>query len=132
MPDPGTTVRVREWTDIDAAPDVVSGVDKQRVATIFTEQSWDHVVWIPTWLLEDDEKDIKTVESSDHLAVGDVTDYSDKAWQFVQPHRDGEDGLGDPGGYLPKSQVVVFERSDGLEAVDTPQADLSAFGGADG
>lgn len=132
MPDPGTHVIVREWTDIDRAPDTISGVDKQRVATILSKQSWDHVVWVPTWLLEDGEKDIETVESSDHLAVGDVTDYSEKAWQFVQPHRDGQDGLGDPGGYLPKSQVVVFERSHALETVDTPQADLSAFGGSDG
>jgi hypothetical protein len=129
VPDSGSHVIVREWTDIDAAPGNVSGVDKQRVATIFTEQSWDHVVWLPTWLLEDDSKDIETVESSDHLAVGDVTDYSEKAWQFVQPHRDGADGLGDPGGYLPKSQVVVFERADGLEAVDSPQAGLDAFAG---
>lgn len=127
MTDPGAHVIVREWSHIDHAPQVVNGVEKQRVATIFTEQEWDFVVWIPTWLLEETrERDIETVEASDHLAVGDVEDYSAKAWSFVQPHRGGA------GGYLPKSQVVVFERAAGMETVDTPQAGLTEFGGADG
>lgn len=114
---------VSEWSDIESAPDV-SDRDKQLVATILSEQAWDHIVWIPEWLLED--KDVETVESSDHLAVGDVDDYSEKAWKFTQPHlRDGYP----PKLYLPKSQVVVFERVRGVEEVQTPQTGLAAFDG---
>lgn len=118
-------VVVSEYADLDRAPDV-SDRERQRVATIFTEQSWEYVVWVPEWLL--DEKDIEAVESSDHLAVGDVGDYSEKAWSFGQPHRNQPRTQ-----YLPKSQVVVFERARGVETVATPQAGLAAFaGGGDG
>lgn len=116
---------VAEWADIDAA-DRPSERAKQRVATILSEQSWDYVVWIPEWLLEDDDKDIETVESSAHLAVGEIDDYSEKAWRFTQPHRSG-----DPGGYLPKSSVVVFDRVRGVESIETPQQGLAAFAGGD-
>lgn len=116
-------IAVAEWADIEAAPDV-SDRDKQRVATILTEQEWDHVVWVPTWLLEDGDKDVETVEASDHLAVGEISDYSEKAWRFVQPHREGS-----PGGYLPKSQVAVFVRLEGMDTVETPQTGLTAFTG---
>lgn len=114
-------VLVAAWADIDAAPDA-SDRAKQRVATIVSEQAWDHVVWLPTWLLDDADKDIATVENSDHLAVGDVEDYSTKAWQLTQRHREGA-----PESFLPKSQVVVFERLRGVETIATPQAGLSAF-----
>lgn len=115
-------IAVASWDDIDTAPEA-SPRAKQRVATIFTDQSWDHVVWLPSWLLEDSDKDIETVEASDHLAVGDVEDYSDDAWEFEQPHRNGL------GGYLPKSSVVVFERVRGVEEIATPQKGLTAFAG---
>jgi hypothetical protein len=114
--------------DIDAAPQAVDGVEKEHVAAVFRNQSWTYVVWIPDWLLEEsgDDRDIETLENSDHLAVGDVSDYSDKAWRFSQPHRKG-----DPGGYLPKSQVVVFERMDGLDDLDTPQKGLTDYANDD-
>ena len=116
---------VSEWGDIDSVD--VAEPAKQRVATIFSEQSWDAVIWIPDWLLDADDTDIATVEASDHLAVGDVTDYSDKAWQFCQAHREGA-----PEMFLPKSSVVVFERARGVEAIDTPQTGLGAFVGGGG
>ena len=119
----GQHIAVGEWSDI-ARADGVGQRDKQRVATIFSEDAWDTVIWLPDWILEDSDKDLGTVEASDHIAVGDVEDYSEKAWQFVQPHRKG-----DPGGYLPKSQVVVFERVPGVETIETPQHGLSDFGG---
>lgn len=122
-------VYVGEWADIERTPESgISDRDKQRVATIFTEQSWDHVVWIPGWLLED--KDVETVESSDHLAVGDVDDYSEKAWRLWQPHRN--EGAIEPNEFLPKSEVVVFERARGVETIETPQQGLAAFAGGDG
>ena len=115
-------ISVSEWDDIDSAPKV-SEAAKQRVATIFSEQSWDHVVWIPAWLLKDGDKDIETVESSDHLAVGDVDDYSEKAWEFTQTHRNVLPQ------YLPKSSVVAFERVRGVEEITTPQMGLASFAG---
>lgn len=122
-------VVVEEWSDIERTPE--SGIynrDKQRVATIFTEQSWGYVVWIPGWLLED--KDVETVESSDHLAVGDVDDYSEKAWRLWQPHRN--EGVTEPNEYLPKSEIVVFEWARGVETIETPQQGLAAFAGVEG
>lgn len=125
MPDDNPRhVTVANWYDIDGAPDVTAR-DKQRVATIFSEQDWDHVVWLPTWLLEDEDKEIETVEASDHLAVGDVSDYSEKAWAMTQPHLNRAQWAQ----YLPKSSVVVFERVPGIGVVETPQQGLTAFAG---
>ncbi|EMA63183.1 hypothetical protein C470_03611 [Halorubrum distributum JCM 13561] len=114
---------VTSWEDIAAAA-APNDRDKQRVATIFSEKAFNCVVWLPEWLLDADDKDIETVEASDHLAVGGATDYSEKAWEFAQPHRDGA------GGYLPKSSVTLFERGDGVESIETPQRGLTSFEGA--
>jgi hypothetical protein len=115
-------IAVSSWGDIDTAPEA-SPRAKQRVAAILSEQSWDHVVWLPSWLLEDSDKDIETVEASEHLAVGDVEDYSEKAWQFTQTHRTVLPQ------FLPKSSVVVFERVRGVNEIATPQTGLAAFVG---
>lgn len=114
---------VGDWDDIDAAP--VDGRSKERVAQIFRDTEWTSVVWIPEWCLDDEDKDIATVENNDRLAVGDVDDYSDKAWRLYQPHR--EDESNDPGGYLPKSATVHFERLDTLGDLNSPQAGLEDF-----
>lgn len=123
---PGDHIAVSNWGDIDAGPDVVSGRDKQRVATVFRDMEWDSVVWIPDWILDDDDDtDLETVEASDNLVVGQVDDYSAKSWRVYQPHR--KDESPDPGGYVAKSQTVHFERTPGLEDIDTPQTGLDAF-----
>lgn len=126
---PDRHIVVAEWADIERAPEADDRA-KQRVATIFTEQSWDHVVWVPAWLL--DEKRVGTVQGSDHLAAGTVEDYSEKAWRLNQRHLT-QTAWEDPREFLPKSQVVVFERADGIEAIATPQRGLDAFerGGCD-
>ncbi|MFW6382524.1 MAG: hypothetical protein ACOCZD_00615 [Haloferacaceae archaeon] len=111
---------VSQWSDVQEAR-APSNRDKQRVATIFSEQSWDHVVWLPEWLLEEGDKNVETVEASDHLAVGDVEDYTEKAWSFRQPH------AADVQEFLPKSAVTVFERHQGVERIDTPQRGLGSF-----
>jgi hypothetical protein len=104
----------------------------QRVATIFSEQSWDYVLWIPEWLLEEPDKEITTVQGSDHLAVaGDVEDYSQKAWRLWQKERIGTDAdLEGASAFLPKSSVVVFERGVDVDVIETPQQGLTEF--ADG
>ena len=112
---------VESWSDIDAAS-TPNGRDKQRVAALL-EDGQNCVVWLPSWLLDAEDKDIETVEASEHLAVGGVGDYSEDAWSFSQSHRD------DSGSYLPKSSVVVFERGDGVTEIETPQRGLTSFGG---
>lgn len=118
-------IPVTNWDTIDAA-DALDDVEKQRIATIFTEQSWDVVVWIPEWLLED-KSDIATVKSAAHLAVGRIGDYSEKAWKFEQRHGDLATEE-----FLPKSSVVVFSRVRGVGEIETPQQGLDAFAGAGG
>lgn len=127
MSDEGSHVAVANWDSIESIqhPELTDR-ERQRVATIFTEQKWDNVVWMPTWLLEDGGKDVETVESSTRLAVGDVADYSEKAWSFGQPHRNQPRTQ-----YLPKSQVIVFERAGGVDEIETPQVGLTAFDGGD-
>jgi hypothetical protein len=116
-------IPVTNWDTIDAA-DALDDPEKQRVATIFTEQSWDIVVWIPEWLLED-KSDIATVESAAQLAVGRIEDYSEKAWKFEQRHGDLTTEE-----FLPKSSVVVFSRVRGVNEIETPQQGLDAFASA--
>lgn len=74
-----------------------------------------------------ERKLIEQVEGSSHLAVGVCEDYSEKAWWFYQPHR--ADDSDDPGGYLPKSQVVVFETVGPLSSLNGPQSGLADFEG---
>jgi hypothetical protein len=114
-------IPVGSYEAIDAVNEL-SEVEKQRVATLISEQSWNNIVWIPEWLRS--EKDIVTVESADHLAVGRIEDYSEKAWRFEQRHDDISTDE-----FLPKSATVVFERMRGVEAIETPQQGLDAFGG---
>jgi hypothetical protein len=121
---PGDHVVVGSWNDIDDAPGVVSGRDKDLVASVFRDQNWTYVVWIPDFILDDADRDVDLVESSDHLAAGGVSDYSDKAWKFSQPYR--ETATDDATSFLPKSQVVVFERLDDLD-LNTPQQGLTDF-----
>jgi hypothetical protein len=114
---------VREWSDI-AAASKPSDRDKQRVATLL-EEGRNCVVWLPAWLLDEEDKNVETVEASEHLAVGGVEDYSEKAWSFTQSITDGSV-------FLPKSTVVLFERGEDVESIETPQRGLSSFEEAQG
>lgn len=109
------------WDAIDAAPEV-DGREKHRIATIFTDQSWEFVVWLPEWLTDD--KEIEPVGGSQQLFVGNVFDHSKKAWLVKQPQYTGQ-----PDSFIPKSQAVIFERPQGTDRIETPQAGLSSFGG---
>lgn len=121
MPDPGAHVPIKEWGDIDLSPSVVSGEDKDCVAQLLRETDWKTVVWVPAWMIENDDKSIGTVEVPKNLVVGQCNDYSEAAWRLYQPH------LEDAGEYLPKSQVVVFEVEGALGDLDSPQQGLSDF-----
>jgi len=115
---------VSDLGDVDAARKL-SGKEKELVAEKFRKTDWDHIVWFESWLLDDDDKDIQTIEASENLAVGVVEDYSEKAIRFTQPHR--KDEVGDPGGYAPKKCVIWLERGPGIEDLETPQGRLGDF-----
>jgi len=125
MGDENVTV-VGAWRDIDGNP-ALTGQEKDRVAQVFKETEWDAVVMIPEWLAEDEDRHLTSLEAADRLYVGNVSDYSEKAWKFTQPHIDGGPQLND-GAFLPKSEVVVFERGSSLE-IEMPQQGLTEFAG---
>ncbi|WP_114578497.1 hypothetical protein [Saliphagus sp. LR7] len=125
MPDPGAHICVSEWRDIDAAPSVVSGQDKERVAQVLRSTDWATVVWTPTWILEDPETTVLTIGGSENLLVGECDDYSEDSWRLSQPQH--EDTLDDPSAYLAKSQVVVFELTGDSDHLESPQRGLADF-----
>ena len=117
---------VGAWRDIDGHP-ALTGQEKDRVAEVFKQTEWEVLVMIPEWLAEDDDRDLVPLEASDRLYVGNVNDYSEKAWRFTQPHTD-EGSQWDDGTFLPKSEVAVFERGASLE-IEAPQQGLTEYGG---
>lgn len=129
MPDgPGTHIDVTEWADIDAAPSVVDGREKDLVAQLCRNglpHDYEHVVRVPDFKLEELDDEIAFVENSDRLAIGVCEDYSAKAWRLTQPHR--RDDVADYGTYLPKSWTVVFETGEGIADLDSPQQGLECF-----
>lgn len=115
---------VSDFADVDSARKL-TGREKELAVELFETTDWDHIVWFETWLLQDDDKDIATVEGSENLAVGVCEDYSEKAVRFYQPQR--EDDVGDPGGYAPKKCIVWLERSENMDGLETPQGRLGDF-----
>lgn len=127
---PGDVVEVSEWSDIDNAPSVVTGAEKELVAQLFRDgipNGYDAVVWIPDFKLDDDDVEIEVLEGSDNLAAGVIKSYSDKAWKFIQPHCYDATW----GEFLPKSWTVVFEPTGRLEALEAPQRGLTDFAGGE-
>lgn len=125
---PGTHVEVQDWKDIDQAPDKVSGQAKDLVAQLFRDglpHDYEAIVWLPDFKVDELEGELELVEKSDHLAVGMVEDYSDKAWRVTQPHRKND--VEDYGIYAPKSWTIVFEKGGRLDDLDRPQAGLTDF-----
>lgn len=107
---------VSSYADLDANSKISSrGAD--MIAQLFNDGT-DTVVFVPKWLT--DNKDIDPVRVSgggETLFVGEITDYSSKAWRFEQHEMDPV--------FLPKSQVHVFRRT--TERIETPQHSLYAF-----
>ena len=117
---------VEAWRDIDGHPDL-TGQEKDRVAQVFKETEWETILRIPEWLAEDDDRELISLKAADRLYVGNVSDYSDKAWKFTQSHTD-EGPQRNDGAFLPKSEVAVFERGSSLE-IETPQQGLTEYAG---
>lgn len=86
-----------------------------NIITLLNEGLY-RVVYLPTWIIEED--DIPTTTIDDNLAAGELEDHSDKSLRLShngEPH------------YLPKSQVLVFERSTMYQEIESPQTNLGAF-----
>jgi len=106
---------VRSYDDL-AAVDALGGREQHRIATLLSEGAAG-VVWLPEWLASD--KDLSPAHAAPQLFVGDVTVYSEKAYQVDQP-----DGATE---YVPKSEAEAFRLAPGVERVETPQTGLTDF-----
>ena len=107
-------VTVNTYTDVADRDDI----DTRTADNIITllNDGLRRVVHVPTWII--DENDIPTVTIDDNLAAGELEDHSDKSLRLTHG--------GDPH-YLPKSQVIVFERAENYHTIESPQTDLGGF-----
>jgi len=105
---------VRSYDDL-AAVDALGGREQHRIATLLSEGAAG-VVWLPEWVASD--KDLAPAHGSPQLFVGDVTAYSDKAFQVEQP------GATE---YVPKSEAEAFRLAPGVDRVETPQSALGEY-----
>jgi len=106
---------VRSYDDL-AAVDALGGREQHRIATLLSEGAAG-VVWLPEWVASD--KDLAPAHGSPQLFVGDVTAYSEKAFQLDQP-----DGATE---YVPKSEAEAFRLAPGVDRVETPQSALGEY-----
>ena len=99
---------VAEHNDIDTRT-------ADNITTLLKEQLR-RIVHVPTWII--DENDIPTTTIDDNLVAGEIEDHSEKSLRLShggEPH------------YLPKSQVLVFERAENYQDIESPQTDLGGF-----
>jgi hypothetical protein len=133
-------VTVRDWGDIDSAP-MLTGPEKDAVATVFQETEHDSLVLVPEFKLNEDDHDVVRATDDEalsveadfgRLAVGYWENYSDGAIRFTQFHRKNDPTINGTnwGCYIPKSTTVVLDAADALGDLDSPQEGLDAF--ADG
>ena len=109
---------VAEYDDLAGVDDVT---DRQRTQIANTlSDGAPAVVWLPEWIVREDDKDLAPIHAHSQLYVGVVTDYSDRALRVSQ-HGGGGD-------YIPKSEAEVFRLADGVNRIETPQSDLGSFG----
>lgn len=106
-------------TRVETAADlaVVPGRDAETVATLLSEGA-PGVVWVQAWLAG--EKDLSAAENHPQVFVGQIEDYSAKAFKVTQ--RGSENSA-----YVPKSASEAFVLADGTDAVATPQRGLDSF-----
>lgn len=112
----------RDVTTVSSATDVRDAhadVDGRAVAVIRRHvEDGATVAWVAAWLLEDGDKDLRTVEGHDQVAVGDLQRETEKAWQLDQPDTDAEPV------WLPKSQARIFRLAEGVTDVASDQRTL--------
>ena len=106
-------------TEVETAADLeaIPGRDREAVATLLSEGA-PAIVWLQSWL--SDSKALSPTENHPQVYVGEVENYSEKAYQVNQPELGNSD-------YVPKSASEAFVLADGVDAVDTPQRGLGDF-----
>lgn len=130
-------VTVTEWADIDDAP-LLTGPEKDAVATLFRETEHQNVVVLPEFKLDEDDHDVVRAADDEalsvevefgRLAVGYWEDYSDKAIRFTQFHRKNDPEISGTnwGCYIPKSTTVVIQAGGQMDSLESPQAGLDSF-----
>lgn len=104
---------------VETADDLESirGRDREAVATLLTEGA-PGVIWLQSWLAG--EKSLTSTSAHPQVYVGDIYDYSNKAFRVDQPERGNSD-------YVPKSASEAFVLADGVDRVETPQSGLDRF-----
>ena len=108
---------VSEYDDLAGVADVT---DRQRTQIANTlSDGADAVVWLPEWIVREDDKDLAPIHAHPQLYVGVVADYSENALKVSQH---------DGGDYVPKSEAHAFRLGDGVDRIETPQSDLGSFG----
>jgi len=106
-------------THVETADDLsaIPGRDREAVATLLSEGA-PGVIWLQSWLAG--EKSLTAAENHPQVYVGEIVNYSEKAFQVNQPELGNSD-------YVPKSASEAFVLADGVDTVETPQSGLDRF-----
>jgi len=106
-------------TEVETAADLsaIPGRDREAVATLLSEGA-PGVVFLQSWI--SGEKSLEATNAHPQLYVGEVENYSEKAYQVNQPELGNSD-------YVPKSASEAFVLADGVDSVETPQQGLGEF-----
>ena len=107
---------IAEYDDLAAVADVTERQRTQIANTL--SHGAPAVVWLPEWIVREDDKDLAPIHAHPQLYAGVVTDYSESALKVSQH---------DGGDYVPKSEAHAFRLADGVDNIETPQSDLRTF-----
>jgi len=108
-----TVAEVETAADLESIP----GRDREAVATLLSEGA-PGVVFLQSWLAG--EKSLTPTNAHPQLFVGEVENYSEKAYQVNQPELGNSD-------YVPKSASEASVLAEGVDHVETPQQGLGEF-----
>lgn len=106
-------ITVNTYTDVADHNDIDTRTADNIIALL--NEGLRRVVYVPTWII--DKNDIPTT-IDDNLVAGELDDHSEKSLRLSH---------GSEAHYLPKSQVLVFERFEDYQEVESPQTDLGGF-----
>ena len=108
-----TTNIVETADDLEPIP----ARDREAVATLLSEGA-PGVIHMQSWL--SGEKSLTAAENHPQVYVGEIENYSEKAFQVNQPELGNSD-------YVPKSASEAFVLAEGVDTVETPQSGLADF-----
>lgn len=108
---------IGDYDDL-VAVDAPSERERNQIANTLSDGA-PAVVWLPEWIVREDDKDLAPIHSHPQLYAGTVMDYSENAYKLTQH---------DSGDFVPKSEAEVFRLADGVSTIETPQTGLGSFG----